>query len=145
MAEKILAVLFTGCLIHAAVEDAKYMRVKRWIWWLAFFWGVLTCIFCRKTPEIPLFDLICFSVLQFGLFSQMYGLADCFAFVCCSIMLAANGGTIREYLMHMLCSVVLLGIVQLGRRNVTAGGRLKKEVAFIPYITHTFYLMLIMK
>lgn len=134
----ILLAVFAGALVCGAVTDIRFKRVKRGIWlWGA---GAAILLFWTKANGQPenymsvAVQIVFFVLLQFLLFDGMYGRADCFAFSCCSILLGAYGGGIREFLLHMLFSIGILGIMQLCRRNVNSRGNLKEPVAFIPYI-----------
>lgn len=145
----ILFILFGVVLCHAAVVDYKYRLIRRYVWWIAG--GIAFCFLMLKTGDIPVPQapfsgaLISFVLLQFLFFSKLYGRADCYAFSCCSVMLKAFGGGMREYLLHMLLAVGILGVVELLRKNVDRLGNLKEPVAFIPYITAAFYALLFIK
>lgn len=134
--------LFSCCLLCAVLEDIKYQSVKRVVWWVGGVLGWLLCCSNGNTGSSLILEVFLFGILQFGLFSRFYGKADCFAFVCCSLVLAAYGGGLREYLLHMLLAISLLGGVQILRDNINTRGNLKRPVAFIPYIAPAFYLVL---
>jgi hypothetical protein len=94
----------------------------------------------RGTAAEALPGLFLYGILQFVFFSRAYGKADCHAFFCCAIVLAAHGGEWKDYLWHGLFTFLLLGIRQLRKGNVNARGNLKKPVALIPYVTAAFFL-----
>lgn len=130
--------MFAASLVCGAVTDIRFKRVKRWVW----LWGsgaALLLFWVRGNGEPENYmsiavQIVLFVLLQFLLFDGMYGRADCFAFSCCSILLGAFGGGIREFLLHMLFSIGILGVIQLCRGNVNGQGNLKEPAAFIPYI-----------
>lgn len=129
---------FAAALSHAAAMDRKYQRVRRGIWLWAGAAAVF--LFAVRADErlgeylgaIP--GILCFILLQFLVFAKLYGLADCFAFSCCGILIGAFGGGLRECLFHMLLSTGFLGAVQFCRGNVNRSGNLREPKAFIPYI-----------
>lgn len=134
----VVSFVFAAALSHAAAMDRKYQRVRRGIWlWAGAAAVSLFVIRAEGRPEeysgaIP--GILCFILLQFFLFAKLYGLADCFAFSCCSVFIGAFGGELREFLLHMLLSTGILGFVQFCRGNVNRFGNLKEPKAFIPYI-----------
>lgn len=142
-----LVTVFAAALGYAAAMDGRYQKVRRGIWlWAGIAALSLFCIrimdgqgdFWRISKEILVFIL-----LQFLFFTKMYGRADCFAFSCCAIFLGAFGGGIQVYLLHMLLSIGILGMVQLFRRNVDRHGNLKEPKAFIPYISVALLIMIL--
>ena len=153
IAEGILLLLFLGVLLYASLEDRKYKKVKRYLWYAAGMAGgaLLLLKWCRlgKTSgEDSLFylaghwgiliDMAIFWGLQAYFFVRMYGKADCFAFSCCSLVFAAFGEGLIMYLSHMLVSIFLLGIIQFLHGNVRKDGNLREPVAFVPYISISF-------
>ena len=133
-----LTLVFWGCLLRAAWEDGKSQMVRRWLWWVAGSAGFLTLWLRRGEAPGAWIELVCYGALQFLFFSKMYGRADCHAFFCCGIMTSAYGGGMKEYLWHMLITFSYLGIIQIGKRNVTAGGNLRQPVALIPYVVPAY-------
>lgn len=141
----IIKSLAFGILMLATLLDMENCRIERIVW------GV----FLLVTPGIILYlckirfrcawgvvwQWILFVLLQYLLFARMYGLADCHAFCSCAVLLAASGRGITSMLVHMLCSIVLLGLVQWAKGNVNKRGNLKEPVAFIPYITVAFLVV----
>ena len=90
-----------------------------------------------------LLPLFLFGLLQEKLFSGMYGKADCHAFVVCAIAGSGAGWGMKEYLMHMLLAIMLLAVAQGAKGNVGRNSNLKKGVAFLPYITISFWVLLV--
>lgn len=131
--------VFAAALGYAAAMDGRYQKVRRGIWLWAGIAALL--LFCYRMiggqgDFLGIFkEILIFILLQFLFFSKMYGRADCFAFSCCAIFLGAFGGGIKEYLLHMLLSIGLLGMVQVFRGNVDRRGNLREPRAFIPYIS----------
>lgn len=153
--ETVTLCMFGILLIHAAMEDHKYKHVRRYVWYIAgMIGGVLYYLnaftACGQMGIIIhrqykrewelLAEILCFGLLQLRLFSKLYGRADSYAFICCSMVLSAFGDGMLAYLLHMLVAVALLGIVQLAYGNVGKDGNLKIPVAFVPYITVSFFI-----
>lgn len=142
---QICLLIFYLAFGKAVIMDRKTRSVYRFLWWIAGGAGAMLllssgALTVREAPE-RIGGLLLFAMLQFTLFSRMYGLADCYAFTCCSMVLCSLGGGIREYLLQMLLAILLLGIVQLFRKNVNRRGNLREPVAFLPYIAASFFLM----
>ena len=144
MGRTILLGAFAGCLLTACVMDLKEQMVYRYVWLAAYIVVAamgMSCLRARgELSAFPVRDLLLFCVLQFALFGQMYGRADCFAFCgCAGVLCTANRG-FADDVFHMVVTFGLLTGVQLLRRNVTAAGRLRKPVPMLPYITAGFWL-----
>ena len=88
-------------------------------------------------------SLLLFGLLQEKIFSRMYGRADCHAFLICALTECAMGFRMKEYLLHMLLALFLLVVVQAIRKNIGKNGNLKKAVPFMPYITISFWLVML--
>lgn len=135
----VLIAVFAAALGYAAAMDGRYQKVRRGIWLWAGTAALLLFCLRRMGGQGDFWgiskEILCFILLQFLFFGKMYGRADCFAFSCCGIFLGALGGGIREYLLHMLLSIGILGTVQLIRGNVDKHGNLREPKAFIPYIS----------
>lgn len=140
IAEVFLTFIFCVYLFRAAVEDHRFCRVRRYLWWVAGSAGTGLLLLLRGMSPEALTGLFLYGILQFVFFSRAYGKADCHAFFCCAIVLAAHGGEWKDYLWHGLFTFLLLGIRQLRKGNVNASGNLKKPVALIPYVTAAFFL-----
>ena len=138
--EILLTGIFCVYLFRAAVEDHRFCRVRRYLWWVAGSAGMGLFLLLRGMAPKLLLGLLLYGILQFAFFSRAYGKADCHAFLCCAIVLAAHGGGWEDYLWHGLFTFLLLGIRQLQKGNVSARGNLKKPVALIPYVTASFFL-----
>lgn len=139
-----LKYVFVIGLLYASAEDIRCQRVRRVLWWFVGGAGMGVLLIRRECTPGILLDLFCFGAMQFLLFAKMYGKADCHAFLCGGILLASYGGTLREYLLHMLISIGLLGFMQLLRGNVNSKGNLKNPVAFIPYITAGLFVSVLL-
>lgn len=137
------AILFAGSLATACVMDIKEQMVYRFLWLIGGTGaGVLVVLRTRggMMPWSVLMELAIFVLLQQVWFGRFYGRADCHAFSMCAVMMTALGLEFRDYVMQMFFTFLGLTLVQLFRRNVTSGGRLKEPVALIPYITAAFGL-----
>lgn len=145
----ILLAMLAGILLFACITDSLRCQVFRFVWWLeAVAAGLLYGIqagcngYCNDTHTF-LVEFLLYTILQELFFSRFYGRADCHAFVLCALVGSLYGMTMREYLIHMLVSFGLLAIVQGLRRNISRKGNLKQSVAFLPYITIAFWIILV--
>lgn len=157
----ILLCLIAGCLLFACVTDCRSCQVFRFTWWIAggaggvLLYGkllgdgsgFLADDLWRAVPEagIRLLWLLVYCVLQEGFFFRMYGRADCHAFVVCSMVECAMGMDISWYFLHMTLAFADLILVQALRHNICPGGKLKRPVGFLPYITVSFWGILWIK
>lgn len=128
--------VLAGCLIFACITDCKCCQVYQFVWWM----GGICGVFCLPENMENLPELVLFGILQEFFFCRFYGRADSHAFVVCALMQSGMGMGLREYLIHMLLAFGGLGMVQLFRKNINGKGNLKKPVAFLPYITISFWL-----
>lgn len=131
-----------GCLGAACAQDMKTKSVYRFVWWIG---GVAAAgLLWPAAAEKPLhiLELLVFMALQHLLFSRFYGRADCRAFCLCAAALTSLGAGLYLFLMQMLVAFFLLALVQAIRRNVASDGNLSHPVAFLPYITIAFLLVL---
>lgn len=135
----LIAVIF-WCFIKAMLEDARWQRVHRYLWWISGTAGLGLLFLHWEIFLHAAGDLVFFAMVQFFLFSKLYGRADCHAFQVCSMVLGAYGGTLKIYLFHMLFTIIMLGLVQICRRNVNKKGDLKEPVALLPYLMPAFFL-----
>lgn len=133
-----IALAFFG---RACAEDARCRLVHRYLWLFVAGAGVLLLFLRHGLSWHGFWDLFCFAALQYLLFARMYGLADCHAFSSSAILLAAYGGTILIFLIHMLLTVAFLGAVQLARGNVNRHGNLHRPVAMLPYVFSAFLVV----
>ena len=144
-----------GCLLAACVMDGKEKQVYRFVWKLA---GIALTGYAAFglagvkdfSVEIVLLQNSCieyliFVLLQQGLFSKLYGKADCYAFSLCGGAWIIKGDVFSRCVIHMAISFCLMTIVQLFRQNVTGAGRLKQPVPMIPYITAGFAVCLLLE
>lgn len=144
---RLLLSVVIGCLLLACMTDVVIYRVHNFVWWAAGLAAVIL-FFCRRRESFRLFGnevsgILIFCALQIFLFGKMYGRADCYAFCVCAAAEAGLGMGLTEFLTHMYFSFLLLAAVQVFRKNISLKGHLKKPVAFLPYITAGFYLIII--
>lgn len=146
----LVGAVFAGCLIAACAMDLAEHMIYRYVWLvcgiaimcfeLAEFWGANGDLLVHVVQAGQWRDWFVFVALQQFLFAQMYGRADCHAFCCCGAMWIVEGGGFALCVLHMAISFILLTVVQLGRRNITKKGRLKRAVPMLPYITAGFWI-----
>ena len=137
-----------GCLLLACVTDVVMYQVYDFVWWLS---GAASAILLwirlwvtddiRSGLEI-LFGLTVIWLVQLLVFGRLYGKADCYAFCVCAAAETGLGMGLELIVTHMVFAFGMLVPVQFISQNVTLRGKLKKPVAFIPYITAGFYLLL---
>lgn len=133
-------------LLYGCATDIKSQRVYNFTWWFGGLaaGGLLWRSLCAQQSAAMLGYLTAYMVLQFGLFSRMYGRADCYAFCVCAIAEASLGRGFSDYLILMLLSLFLLFPVQLLRGNIARNGNLREPVAFLPYISLAFGVHLLL-
>lgn len=124
------------CLSAACIMDLETCMVYNYVWWAgAVAVVVLMGVAKRKLQG----ELILFIALQQLWFCRMYGRADCHAFSLCAGVEAVLGMRMQMYLVHMLLAFGLLALVQGLEGNIGRDGNLKRPVAFLPYITLSFW------
>jgi len=133
-----------GCFLFACITDCKSYEVYQFIWWLA----VVACIIIlfsgwEKREHIlyaTLPEILFFCLLQEFFFCRWYGRADCHAFTICALVSLENGTGLKNCLIQMLIAFGILAVRQFAHRNINRRGNLKKPVAFLPYITVSFWI-----
>ncbi len=134
----------SGALLFACVTDCCMQQVYQFTWWWAGAAGIL--LFLTAHPCVSkLFlagELLVFCLLQELIFCRMYGRADCHGFCACATVLLSMGGRLEHCILHTVIAFGMLAVVQGLRGNVGKGGRLRQPVAFLPYITVSFWLLL---
>lgn len=138
--ETLLMVIFAGCLLFACLTDVRECYVYQFVWWAAGAAGGILLWF--NLQQASVLSLMVYILLQEFFFRRCYGRADCHAFAVCAVVLCALGGGMTAYWMHMLLAFACLGVVQMFAHNVTRKGQLKRAVAFLPYITLGFWVLL---
>lgn len=152
--------IFAGCLLLACITDRAFCRVYHFVWWPAWASGAGLILLsewehglCSLTQALPgsvrvfpgffgrLAGLVCFCILQEVFFAKLYGRADCHAFCACALVEWAFGISFPGFLLHMFTAVALLAAVQAFRGNINSRGNLKEKVAFLPYITVSFWML----
>ena len=133
--------MLMGCLLLACITDIAICQVYNFVWWISGI-AAVALLAGRGFGNSTVWEVLLFCVIQMTLFARMYGKADCYAFCVCAAAEAGLGFGLVGLLMHMLVSFLLLAAVQALRGNIGSGGRLKRPVPFLPYITTAFYLML---
>lgn len=129
----LLSVIF-ACLLFATVTDIETQMVYDYTWWIAGA-AIAVMLYIARPCRENIIELLLFILLQEFFFALFYGRADCHAFAVCAALEGCFGMGMREYLVHMLLSFMILAVVQLVRGNVGRNGNLKIPVAFLPYIT----------
>lgn len=156
--------ILAGCLLMACLTDCQNCMVYQYVWWLGGVAGAILIVsacrnfccfqgFCGFPSALlenllsfllpKLASVVIFGILQEKLFCRMYGKADCHAFVVCAMAECAIGLGMKGYLIHMLIAIILLAVMQGIKRNVGRNGNLKKGVPFLPYITISFWIVLL--
>lgn len=148
-----LMTVLAGCLVFACVTDCQSCQVFAFTWWgagavggillfqsLAGEHGGMQLLTAANSSRLA--SLFLYILLQESFFSRYYGRADCHAFVACAIAECALGMGMPEYLLHMTLAFGGLAMVQGFRGNINSRGNLKQPVAFLPYITISFWVLL---
>lgn len=138
--EKLLLAVVAGCLLLACITDCRTCEVYQFTWWIAGIAGMIWLFI--SVAETDLCSLLFYCLLQELLFCKFYGKADSHAFVVCALVLYGMGGGFLDCILHMLSAFCCLTVVQILRHNVNRKGNLKRAVAFLPYITVSFWINL---
>ncbi len=137
-----LLMCVAGALLFACVTDCRMQQVYQFTWWWAGAAGMLllltTDILTSKVALAAELSFLC--LCQELLFSKMYGRADCHAFCACGMVLLALGGGLEGCLFHIITAFGILAVVQGVRGNIGKGGKMRRPVAFLPYITTSFWM-----
>lgn len=128
-------------LIVSSVMDGILKMVCNFFHYIGLLGGSLLLWRSPPSPEI-VGVLFLFVGIQCVVFCKMYGPADGAAFMVCAVYLAAEGGGMQSYLLHMAATFLLLGMVQGCKRNISRRGNLKHPVALFPYITAGFFIII---
>lgn len=143
---KLLLAVFGGALLFACITDCKTCEIYQFTWWIG---GVAGCgSLCKMLVDTRGMDfeklgtLLFFCLLQELFFCRFYGRADCHAFVVSALSAYGLGMQLIDCLNHMLYAFVCVAVVQLFCHNINRKGNLKCPVAFLPYITVTFWINL---
>ncbi len=148
--------VMAGCLLFACMTDVQSCEVYEFTWWIGDIAGlVLLCgqmsadVGEGALQEDSLWrqavQLLCYILLQELVFGRAYGRADCHAFVLCAMAGSALGLSMTDYLLHMLLAFGGLAVVQAFRGNIARDGNLRQPVAFLPYITFSFWVLLFLE
>lgn len=132
-----------GGLLFACLTDLRCRLVYDYTWWIVTAAGV--CLLypsLLRYPEV-LWQFTVFFLLQRGIFDRFYGRADVYAFCVCALTEASFGMGLKWYLLHMAAALILLAVVQGVRHNIGRDGNLKASVPFLPYITASFWGILL--
>lgn len=141
IAAQFLIGIFAVYLLTASIIDYQTKEVYDYLHLIGCIPGISISIWQYRGSD-RLLSLILFAVLQILFFMRMYGEADAFVFLTCSLMEYGCKAGFLTYLLHMLSAFSLLGVVQLCRHNINTSGNLKEPVAFVPYITATVWFFL---
>lgn len=133
-----------GCFLFACITDYKSFEVYQFTWWMAGAASIMMLFpvweKARYILYVTLPEMLFFGLLQEFLFCRWYGRADCHAFVICALVSWGNGMGLKDWLIQMLIAFGILAIVQFSRQNINRKGNLKEPVAFLPFITVSFWI-----
>ena len=132
--------MLAAYLLIASVQDLQTYQVYDFLHVVIAPVGLLFLLL--NPSEDRLLSLGIFVIIQIGLFMRMYGAADGLVFMVCALFESRFGIGMLTYLLHMAVAFLLLGVVQILKRNVNRHGNLKEPVAFVPYIAATVWLFL---
>jgi type IV secretory pathway protease TraF len=135
----ILLEVFSGCMIFACTTDVMIHKVYDFTWWAAA--PAVIGMYCIEYAAVAdMTGLIIFIILQEKFFCALYGRADCHAFCICAAVGISFGLGVMDFFIHMILAFLMLSAIQHFKKNAASGGKLKKPVAFIPYITAAFWI-----
>ena len=144
-----------ACLLTASIYDQKTHFVPDLIWWImavdSLFIPAMISSGTVWPPEMSwgfhpesAFDCLAVIAVQEKIMSRYYGRADSHAFSCCELFFFFLGYPMAGAVCHMSLSLAMLSFVQFIRRNIRKDLKLKKPVPFVPYISLSFVLSVIM-
>lgn len=146
--EAMLLDILIGCLLFASITDLYIGKAYNFTWWIGTASGLF--IFWHRSARMSDYQLVMlsislfvFTLLQQVFFARFYGRADCHAFCVCAFAEGSLGMGMTAFLIHMVLAFGLLIIVQGIRCNIGKYGHLKRPVAFLPYITASFLIMIV--
>ena len=135
--------VFLACLIYASISDIRTKEVSDIVWWIALADIIVyEMLSSASLKALPLFESLLIIFIQQKIMSRYYGRADSHAFSCCALFWAVSGKCLEMHILHMTLSLVLLTAVQFARHNIGPAWKLKNPIAFIPYISASFALVL---
>ncbi len=141
-----LLAIFLLILLYACYTDEKEFCVYDCVWWAEIILATVVIMTKGKVPDIRMyFGIVIVILLQETVMSRAYGRADSHAFCACAFMQVALGMGITAHIVQMCISLMLLIAVQSRGKNIDRCGKLKKPVAFIPYITAGFVATMLMR
>lgn len=140
--QKLLLGVTAGCLIMASETDLESTYVYDYVWWISNGTCILLLIGAGlKWRELAVILFYC--LLQECFFVRFYGRGDCHAFSSCAVAAGTLGVGMLGLLLHMAAAFGLLALVQAWRHNIGKDGNLLRPVAFLPYITVSFWICLL--
>lgn len=140
--QELLLAVVAGCLIMASETDLESTYVYDYVWWLSNGACALLLIGAgRQLDELAVILFYC--LLQECFFARFYGRGDCHAFSSCAVAAGGLGVGMLGFLLHMASAFGLLALVQAWRHNIGKDGNLLQPVAFLPYITVSFWICLL--
>lgn len=135
---------FVGMFMYLTVTgvmDYRLQMVSDILHGIGLLCAGIMALCSESGPEVW-WSFLTFCLVQYLVFKKMYGPADVIMYMVCAMFLAAEGRTMKAYLMHMALTFILLGVVQAFRRNINKQGNLKEPVALIPYISISFFIII---
>ncbi|MCR5255442.1 MAG: prepilin peptidase [Acetatifactor sp.] len=135
-------VSLASTLFAASARDLKTKEVERIIWLPVCFLYVIHLVCDPGNLNIFfLINVLFYGIIQECFFARLYGKADCHAFFVCGIMLIMLKHDLTICFLHMTISFLILIAVQFLRGNIDRTFKLKRPVAFIPYISLSFVIV----
>ncbi len=129
--------IFGTSLFYAVLSDLRTQLVRDIAWWAALA-ACLGMIALRVAGHgllaIDWTGTGLFLLVQEGIMGRCYGRADCHGFCVSALCLAGFGLGLREDVLMMAIAFVLLTAVQALKRNIGRDRKLKRPVAFLPYL-----------
>lgn len=140
---RLLLSVVLGGLLLACITDIAMCQVHNFVWWVSGAAALALLGYRWRTEGASaLWELLLFAVVQLLLCKKLYGRADCYAFCVCAAAAAGRGVGLEGFLAHMIFTYAVLIPVQAVGKNIAFGGRLKKPVPFLPYLTAGYYFLL---
>jgi hypothetical protein len=136
---KIVCLSFLAAyLLITSLTDYQTNDVHDFLHVIAAIAGIIMCVLA-STDHLLYASLAQFIGMQLLIFSRLYGLGDCLAFMVCAIYLTAQGAGLYEHLIFMASVFCQVTAVQISEHNMNRKGNLIKPIALLPYITVSIF------
>jgi len=139
--EKLGGGILAAYLITAVIMDVQTLKIYDFLHPAAAGVGMLLLLH-KNTEAEAYISLLLYGLIQYAIFTRMYGKADGKAFFTCAVYQSLYHHGLFTYLLHMAAVFLLLAVVQIKKKNLNRKGSLKQPVPLLPYIAACAVLFL---